>query len=151
MATFVRLDESPLAVQDPKPAFQVVNKKKRKKGKKVGQVKATGMGLEGFVDWVNPIPPIGETQGVHPVPHIASDTTKESEDDMSNLVAGFSLQMLKRAMSAQGETTPDFEVPGGKSPKRSGLDEDVQKSQAVITYDSPERASDALPASKGVA
>ena len=33
--------------------------------------------------------------------------------------------MPKRAMSAQGETTPDFEVTGGKRSKWSGLDEEA--------------------------
>ena len=49
-------------------------------------------------------------------------------------------------MSAQGETNPSFEVPGKKHSKRSGLDEEVQKNPTVVTLDSPERASDALPA-----
>ena len=33
LATFVQPDQSPLAIQDPKPALQAV---KKKKGKKVG-------------------------------------------------------------------------------------------------------------------
>ena len=56
---------------------------------------------------------------------IASDPTEEREDDMSSLVAGFSARMRKRAASAQGKTTPGFEVPGRKSPKRSGLNDKV--------------------------
>ena len=86
------------------------------------------MGLEGFVDWVNSIPPTGETQGVRPIPHIAKDTTKKRNDNMSNLVVGFASWMCKRATSTQEETTPGSEVPGDKSPKRLGLDEDVQNS-----------------------
>ena len=39
-------------------------------------------------------------------------------------------------MSAQGETTPKSEVPGGKRPKRLGLDEEVQKSPDIVTLDS---------------
>ena len=116
LATFVKLDQSPLVVQDPKPARQATKKKKKKKGKKVGHVKATETGLEGFVDWVNPIPPTGETQVVRPVPQIASDSTEESEDNMFGLAAGFFAWMHKRAASAQGETTPSSKVPGGKCP-----------------------------------
>ena len=70
---------------------------------------------------------------------------------MSSLAAGFAAWMRKRAESAQGETTLDFEVPGGKRPKRYGLDEVAQKSSTVITADSPERAFDALSALKGAA
>ena len=77
------------------------------------------------MDWVNPIPPTGETRGVRPVPQIASEPTEESEDDMSSLTAGFAARMCKRAASAQGETTPSFEVPSGKHSKRFGLDEEV--------------------------
>ena len=51
LATFVQ--PIPLPVQDPKLAPYAIKKKKGKKGKKVGQVKATSAGLEGFVDWVN--------------------------------------------------------------------------------------------------
>ena len=41
----------PLAMQDPKPAPQVVTKKK----KKSEQAKAANKGLEGFVDWTNSV------------------------------------------------------------------------------------------------
>ena len=64
---------------------------------------------------------------------------------MSSLAVGFAMRMRKQDVSAQGETTPGSEVPRGKRPKRSGLDEEVQKSPTVVTLDSPERASDALP------
>ena len=57
--------------------------------------------------------------------------------------------MHLRAASAQGETTPGFEVFGGKRPKRSSSDEEAQKSLAVITVDSLERAPDALLALEG--
>ena len=70
---------------------------------------------------------------------------------MSSLVAGFAARMPKRATSAQGETTPSSEVPGDKRPKRSGLNEEVQKSPTVITSDSPKRASDALSTLEGIA
>ena len=51
LVSFVRPDQSSLVVQDLRPTSQVVkNKKKGKKGEKVGQVKAANMGLEGFVD-----------------------------------------------------------------------------------------------------
>ena len=79
----------------------------------------------------------------------ASDPAKEREDDMSSLAAGFAMQMPKWATSAQGETTPDFEVSSGKRPKRSRSDEEAQKSPIVISMDSQERSSDALPALEG--
>ena len=68
---------------------------------------------------------------------------------MSSLAIGFVAPMCKRAASAQGETTPGSEVSGGKHPKRFGPDEEAQKSSPVIIVDSPERASDALPALEG--
>ena len=43
-----------LGEQAPQPTPQVAKRKKRKRGKKVGLEKPAGMGLEGFVDWVNP-------------------------------------------------------------------------------------------------
>ena len=110
-------------MQDPKPAPQVRKKKKKKKGKKVGQIKAVGEGLEGFVDWVDPI---------------VSELTEEREDDMSNLTVGFFARMCKWAISAKGETTLGSEVPGDKSMKRSGPYEVAQKSPTVITMDSLE-------------
>ena len=36
----------------------------------------------------------------------SSDPVEEREDDMSSLPVGFATQMIKRAASAQGETTP---------------------------------------------
>ena len=48
----------------------------------------------------------------------ARDPTEEIENDMFSLTAGFVAQMHKRATSAQGETTPSFEVSGEKHPKR---------------------------------
>ena len=50
-----------------------MKKKKSKKGKKVGRVKAMGIGLEDFLDWADPIPPTRETQGVCPVLQTASE------------------------------------------------------------------------------
>ena len=50
LVSIVWSDQSPLVVQDPKPAPQAAKKKKGKKGKKVKQVKAAGVGLEGLVD-----------------------------------------------------------------------------------------------------
>ena len=90
------------------------------------------------MDWVNPTLLTRETQGDCPIPQIASEPTEESEQDMSSLVAGFIAQMRKQAASAQGETTPDSEVVGGKRPKRLGLNEEVQKSPTFIILDSPE-------------
>ena len=57
--------------------------------------------------------------------------------------------MRKRAVSSQRETTSGSERPGGKSPKRSGPDEEAQKSPAMITVNSPEKAPDALPTLEG--
>ena len=37
----------------------------------------------------------------HPIPQSTSESTEESEDDMSSLAAGFAVQMFKRAASAQ--------------------------------------------------
>ena len=48
--------------------------KKGKKGTKVGHVKPTNMGLEGFLDWVNLS--IGKTQGNGYVPKIASEPAR---------------------------------------------------------------------------
>ena len=127
LVSFVRLKQSPLVVHDPKPAPQEAKKKK-------GKIKASGAGFEGFVEWVDPI---------------ASDPAEEMEDDMSSLTTGFLVWMRKWAARAQGETTPDFEVSGRKHSRRSGRDEEAEKSLAVITVDSPKRASDALPALKG--
>ena len=67
----------------------------------------------------------------------SSEPAEEREGDMSSLAAGFAAWMCKRAMSAQGETTPDCKVSSGKRPKRSGQDEEAQKSLVVITVDSP--------------
>ena len=53
--------------------------------KKKGKIIAVGVGLEGFVDWVDPN---------------ASDSTEEREDDMSSLAAGFAVWILKWAASA---------------------------------------------------
>ena len=90
------------------------------------------------MDWVIPTLPTEETQGDRLAPQIASESAEESEHDMYSLVVGFSVRMLKRAASAQGETTPGSEVPGGKCLKRSGLNEEVQKISTVITSDSLE-------------
>ena len=115
---------------------QAEEKKKRKKANKVRHIKATDTGLEGFVDWVDPI---------------SSESVEERKSDMSTLTVGFVVRMRKRAVSAQGKTTPDSEVSGGNRPKLSGLDEEAQKSLAVITVDSPKRASDSLPVLEGAA
>ena len=80
---------------------------------------------------------------------IVSDLAEEMKDDMSSLVARFSAPMRKWAASAQGETTPSSEVSDGKRPKRFGPDEEAQRSLTSTSMDSPERASDALPALEG--
>ena len=50
LVSVVQPDQLPLVVQDPKPAPEAAKKKKGKKGMKVGQVKASDLGLEGSVD-----------------------------------------------------------------------------------------------------
>ena len=45
LTTFVRLDQSPLAIQDPKPAPQTAKKNKRNKREKIGQAKPAGQAL----------------------------------------------------------------------------------------------------------
>ena len=70
---------------------------------------------------------------------------------MSSLAVGFATWMRKRAASTQGETTPGSEVFGRIHQKRSGPDEEAQKSHAVIAMDSLERVSDALPTLEGAA
>ena len=84
LGSFVQPDQSPLAEQDSQPASQAANKK-RKKAKKVGQIKADDARLDSFVDWVDPI---------------LSEQAEEREEDMSSLTAGFSTRMRKRAASA---------------------------------------------------
>ena len=44
---------------------------------------------------------------------------------MYSPVAGFTVQMHKRATSAQGETTPGSEVSSKKRSRRLGLDEEA--------------------------
>ena len=73
--------------QDPEIASQATKKKKKKKknAKKGGQTKVVIIGLKGFVDWTDPT---------------TSEPTKERENNISSLVAGFAAQMRKRAMSS---------------------------------------------------
>ena len=66
-----------MAEQDSQPAPQIA-KKKRKKAKKVGQIKAVDAGLEGVMDWVD---------------LISSAKVEEGEEDMSSLAVGFAEQM----------------------------------------------------------
>ena len=68
---------------------------------------------------------------------------------MSSLVAGFVAQMGKQAASSWGETTPTFEIPSGKRPKRSSPDGEAHDSSVVIIVNSPERASGPLLAFEG--
>ena len=100
------------------------------------------------MDWVNLTLPTRESQGD---PQISSEPTEEIKHDISSLAARFTAWIRKQAASAQGETTPYFGVPGGKRPKRLGLNEEVQKSLIVIISDSLERAFDALSALESVA
>ena len=82
---------------------------------------------------------------------ITNEPTREREDDMSSLVAGFSAWMRKRAARAQGETTPGSEVPSNKRPKWSVLNDEVQRSPTVVTLDPPKQAFNALLALEGAA
>ena len=66
-----------------------------KKKKKKGKIIAAGVGLESFVDWVDPN---------------ANNPAEEKKNDMSSLAAGFTAWMCKLARSAQGETTLGSEV-----------------------------------------
>ena len=56
---------------------------------------------------------------------IASEPAEEREDDMSSLTVGFFAQMCKWVASIKGENTLNSEVPSGKRPKRSGLNDEV--------------------------
>ena len=86
-------------------------------------MKATGEELEGFVDWTN---------------LSVSQSTKEREVEMSGLIAGFVMQMRKRAVNAQGGTTSSLEVPGNKRSRSSRSNEEVQDDPTVIVVDSQE-------------
>ena len=66
-----------------------------------------------------------------------------------SLSAGFSTRMHKRASSTQEETILDSEVPDGKCPKWSSLNDKVQRGLTVVTLDSLEQASNALPSLEG--
>ena len=125
LASFVRPDQSPLVEQDSQPTPHMA--------KNVGQVKAASIGLESFVDWVDPI---------------SCELAEKREDDMFSLVVGFATRMRKRATSDQRETTSVSEGLGGNCPKRSGPNEEAQKSLIVITVESPKRAPNALSALK---
>ena len=109
MVSFVWPDQSPLAEQDSQHAPQEA-KKKRKKAKKVGQIKVADARLEGIVDWVDPI---------------LSEPVEEREEDMSSLDAGFTTRMRKRAASDQRETTSGSKGLGSKRLKWSSLDEEA--------------------------
>ena len=97
-------------------------KKKIKKAKKVGQIKAAGAGLESFVDWVDPISSeLAEERGKE----ICLASLLDSKRGCAN-----EMQVLKGRL-------PSAEELDCKQPKWSGLDGEVQKSAAVITVDSP--------------
>ena len=115
----VRPNYLPLAVQDPKPTPQAVTKKK----KKSRQAKASGEGLEGFVDWTN---------------LEVSQSAEEREAEMSSLIVGFAIRIRKRAANAREGTTPGLEVQGHKRSRPSRSDEEVQADPAVIAMDSLE-------------
>ena len=90
LVNFFRPDQSHVTVQDIE-ATPLSNKRKgkikaaraAKKGKIIPRhTKATSVGLEDFMDWLDPI---------------ASDPTKEREGDMPSLTTGFATRMRKRA------------------------------------------------------
>ena len=60
-------------------------KKKKKKAKKGGQIKAVDVGLKSFVDWTDPT---------------ASELAEKREDNMFSLAIGFSSRMHNRAASS---------------------------------------------------
>ena len=59
---------------------------KRKKAKKVGQIKAVNAGPKGFVDWVD---------------LIYSEPAEGRKDDMSNFATGFAVWMSPQAKGSQ--------------------------------------------------
>ena len=61
-------------------------------------------------------------------------------------MAGFFVQMRKRTVSSEGETTPRSD---GKRLKRSSLDEEAHKDWAIILVDSLDRASNDQPVLEG--
>ena len=81
--SFVLPNQSPLRKQDSQPAPEAV---KRKKAKKVGQIKVVGVGLEGFVDWVDPI---------------SSEPAEGRENYMSNFATGFVAWMRPQAKGSR--------------------------------------------------
>ena len=85
------------------------------------QTKAAGARLEDFVDWTCVI---------------ASELAEEEE--MSSLAARFATWMHKRVTGSEGETTLSSD---GKRLKRYSLDEEAHKDWAIISVDSPDRAS----------
>ena len=56
---------------------------------------------------------------------------------MSSFTTRFAAWMHKRVADAHGKTTPSSEGLGDKRPRWSGLEEEAQKSPAVIAMDSP--------------
>ena len=83
-------------------------------------MKAAGVGLEDFVEWVNLVPPLEEAKVARLNPQIISEPAKESEEDISSVVAGFTARIRKQAASAQRETTPGSTVSDSKCSKRLG-------------------------------
>ena len=70
---------------------------------------------------------------------------------MSKLVVGFAMRKCKRAANTQEKTTPGLEIPGGKSSKPSGFDEEVQADPVVIIVDSLKQVLEAPSAVRGAA
>ena len=71
-----------------------------------------------------------------------NESVKEREVEMSSLTAGFAKWLCKRAANSQGEATPGFKGPNGKSSRLSDPEKETQKSPAVIAVNSSERAPD---------
>ena len=85
--------------------------------------------MEDFIDW----------------PGIIANEPIDKEE-MSRLATGFATRMHKQAASSKGESTP---ISDGKHPKRSSPGEEAQKDWAIISVDSPDRASNDRPVLEG--
>ena len=64
----------------------------------------------------------------------ANESAEENEVEMSSLIAVFVARMLKRAASAQEETTPDSKGPDKKRFKHFGPVEEVQINPTMIPW-----------------
>ena len=104
--------------QSPRPT---PSRQKKRKETRARKTKTATTRLEDFVDWTGVV--ANEPAG---------------EEEMSSLVIEFSAQMRKRATGLESEATSSS---GGKRSRRSSPDEKAQKNWAIISMDSPDRAS----------